>query len=138
MNETKDNFLEKIAVTMPAFLDVDTETFGKFEELSKFWKAYEDNVETFIETKINIGKVLEWVDEDLQKVVIPILEEVNAILKDNLANESDALYQFNSRVEQYYNEIDLKNLNQNLQEYLKNWISKVEDRVFKILVSNNN
>jgi len=138
MNETKDNFLENIAVTMPAFLDVDTETFSKFEELSKFWKAYEDNVETFIETKINIGKVLEWVDEDLQKVVIPILEEVNAILKDNLANESDALYQFNSRVEQYYNEIDLKNLNQNLQEYLKNWISKVEDRVFKILVSNNN
>ena len=137
MNETKDNFLEKIAVTMPAFLDVDTETFGKFEELSKFWKAYEDNVETFIETKINIGKVLEWVDEDLQKVVIPILEEVNAILKDNLANESDALYQFNSRVEQYYNEIDLKNLNQNLQEYLKNWISKVEDRVFKILFPNN-
>ncbi len=137
MNKTKDNFLEKIAVTIPAFLDVDTETFSEFEELSKFWKAYKDDVETFIETKINIDKVLEWVDEDLQKLVIPILEEVNAILKDNLANESDALYQFNCRVEQYYNEIDLKNLNQNLQEYLKNWISKVEDRVFKILFSNN-
>jgi len=90
--------------------------------------------------KLDIKKVLNWIDEDLQKLMIPILDEVNIVLNSSTADESDALFRFNHRVDQYYKEIDfynLKKINPELYKYLKKWIFEVENRVFEILFSKN-
>ncbi len=81
--------------------------------------------------------ILKWIDEDLQKVIIPILVEINLILDDKISNDVDALLQFDYRVEEYYKKIEINNLNIELQEYLRNWLSKVEKRIYKILSPKN-
>jgi len=81
--------------------------------------------------------ILKWIDEDLQKVIIPILVEINLILDDKISNDVDALLQFDYRVEEYYKKIEINNLNIELQEYLRNWLSKVENRIYKILSPKN-
>jgi len=73
MNINKKETLKEIADSMPAFLNIDPRLFNLISNLTDsllkngLLKKYEDDTETFIEPKINIDEILEWVDEDLQK-----------------------------------------------------------------------
>ena len=84
---------------------------------------------------LDIQEILSWIDEDLQKSIIPILEEVNIILNSDFWSEWNALFSFNYRIEQLYNKQDIESLAKEVKDFIKNGYEEVWKRIFEILFS---
>ena len=81
--------------------------------------------------KIDKDKILSWIDDDLQKSIIPILEELETIL--NSSSWKDVLSVFNNRIEQLYKKQDIENLPNEVKDFIKTWYDEVWNRLVEIL-----
>ena len=132
------NWIWITAMRMPSFeisWDKSDEVWKKIREYcEENFEPYESDIESFvIEDNLDIKNILNWIDEDLQKSIRPILNEVNTILNFESLTKLDVFNRYNKRIEELYKKQDINNLDENLKDFIKNWYEKVWDRVFEIL-----
>ena len=85
------------------------------------------------EFELDVPNILTGIDEDLQKSIRPILDEVNTILNFESLTKFDVYNRYNKRIKKLYEKQDINNLDESLKDFIKKWYKKVWDRVFEIL-----
>jgi len=125
------------AMRMPAYEIVWDSSGQVFKILAKYlkenWEPYVDSIEIINFEELDILYLTKWVDEDIKKMIIPILENINLLFSNSSINKDIILDDFIIRKKWIYKKLNINNLDVGLQKFIKNGFNVVEERMCKIL-----